>query len=244
MRKQGIVITIDGPSGAGKSTVARLTAARLGYVYVDSGAMYRAVAWAAQERGIALEDVPRLVELAGKLDLGLENAAEGLCAHTGAGLRVSVDGRNITQEIRDPRISQRASLLATLPELRCLLVAQLQRLGAPGGVVMEGRDIGTVVFPDAELKIFLDASPEVRAQRRFQHQQELGISTSLEQTREEVHARDLRDRERAASPLLRAPDAVYIDTTALSAEEAVEIIVQLACLRQKAARVNAPAYCR
>lgn len=225
MREEGIIIAIDGPSGAGKSTVARLTAQRLGYLYVDSGAMYRAVALAAQEEGIAPGDVSRLVELTCKLHIDLEKAPEGL--------RLAVNGRDVTQAIRDPRISQTASLLATLPELRSLLVAQQQRLGATGGVVMEGRDIGSVVFPDAELKIFLDASPEVRAQRRFQHLQELGIPASLEQTREEVQARNHRDRERAASPLLRAPDAVYIDTTALAADEVAEIIVRLARMRQK-----------
>lgn len=225
MREKGIVIAIDGPSGAGKSTVARLTAGRLGYLYVDSGAMYRAVALSAQEQGIASGDVSRLVELTGKLHINLEKIPEGV--------RVSVDGRDVTQAIRDPRISQSASLLATFPEVRRLLVAQQRRLGASDGVVMEGRDISTVVFPDADLKIFLDASSEVRAQRRCQHQQELGIPTSLEQTREEVRVRDLRDRERAASPLLRARDAVYIDTTALSAEEVAEIIVRLARMRQE-----------
>ncbi|MFQ5925945.1 MAG: (d)CMP kinase, partial [Terriglobia bacterium] len=126
-----------------------------------------------------------------------------------------------------------ASVVAAIPEVRRLLVAQQQQLGAAGGVVMEGRDIGSIVFPKAELKIFLDASPEVRAQRRFQHQQELGISTSLEQTREEVSQRDLRDAERTASPLRRTPDAVYLDTTALSMEEVVEVIVRLARERQE-----------
>lgn len=214
------MIAIDGPSGAGKSCVAQQTAARLGYLYVDSGAMYRAVALRAEEEGIAPADVTRLVELARGLRIELAKASNGV--------RVWANGREVTEEIRAPRISQASSVVATVPEVRRLLVEQQQRLGAAGGVVMEGRDIGTVVFPEAELKVFLDASAEVRARRRFEQQRALGMVTTPEETRQEVLERDLRDRERSASPLRRAPDAVYVDTTALALEEVVEVVVRLA----------------
>lgn len=220
VRANGIVIAIDGPSGTGKSRVARGAADRLGYLYVDSGAMYRVVAWCAQERRIAPNEAKRLVEMVRGLRINLEKSSSGV--------RVSADGRDVTDAIRSPGIDHAASVVATLPAVRQLLVEQQQRLGAEGGVVMEGRDIATVVFPDAELKIFLDASPEVRAQRRFEQQRVQGIETSLEKTMAEVRQRDLRDREREASPLRRAPDAVYLDTTALTAEEVVEVIVRLA----------------
>lgn len=220
MRAKGIAIAIDGPSGAGKSTVAQRAAERLGYLYVDSGAMYRVVALCAEEQGIAPGDVSHLVEMTRALRIDFENIP--------GSVRVSVDGRDVSEPIRAPRISQAASVVATLPEVRRLLVAQQQRIGQAGGVVMEGRDIGTVVFPDAELKLYLDASPQVRGQRRFEQQQALGIPTSLEETRAEVRLRDLRDLGRQASPLRRAPDAVYLDTTALTADEVVEVVVRLA----------------
>lgn len=220
MRAKGIAIAIDGPSGAGKSTVAQRAAERLGYLYVDSGAMYRVVALCAEEQRIAPGDVSHLVEMTRGLRIDFENIP--------GSVRVSVDGRDVSEPIRAPRISQAASVVATLPEVRRLLVAQQQRIGQAGGVVMEGRDIGTVVFPDAELKLYLDASPQVRGQRRFEQQQALGIPTSLEETRAEVRQRDLRDLQRQASPLRRAPDAVYLDTTALTADEVVEVVVRLA----------------
>lgn len=200
--------------------MAQQTAARLGYLYVDSGAMYRAVALRAEEEGIAPADVTRLVELVRGLRIELAKASNGV--------RVWANGREVTEEIRAPRISQASSVVATVPEVRRLLVEQQQRLGAAGGVVMEGRDIGTVVFPEAELKVFLDASAEVRARRRFEQQRALGMVTTPEETRQEVLERDLRDTERSASPLRRAPDAVYVDTTALALEEVVEVVVRLA----------------
>jgi cytidylate kinase len=220
VRAKGIAIAIDGPSGAGKSTVAQRAAERLGYLYVDSGAMYRVVALCAEERRIAPGDVSHLVEMTRDLRIDFENIP--------GSVRVSVDGRDVSEPIRAPRISQAASVVATLPGVRRLLVAQQQRIGQAGSVVMEGRDIGTVVFPDAELKLYLDAAPQVRAERRFEQQQALGIPTSLEETRAEIRQRDLRDLQRQASPLRRAPDAVYLDTTALTADEVVEVVVRLA----------------
>lgn len=222
---EGIVIAIDGPSGSGKSTVAQRVAERLNYLYVDSGAMYRAAALCVQEQGIAPEDTARVIACTARLSINLEK--------TSAGVREWVDGREVTEAIRQPSVSRVASVIATIPAVRELLVVQQQRLGAAGGVVMEGRDIGTVVFPRAELKIFLDASAEERARRRCEQQREQGIESSLEKTRQEIEERDRRDRERSVSPLVQAADAVYLDSSALSAEEVAEVIVRLANHRQQ-----------
>lgn len=228
MGRQGIVIAIDGPSGSGKSTVARGVAERLNYLYVDSGAMYRVVGLVAHEQGIAPEDAERLVACARELCINLEK--------TGSDARVLVDSRDVTEAIRRPEVSRRASQVAVIPAVREILVAQQQRIGAGGGIVMEGRDIGSVVFPRAELKIFLDASAEERARRRCEQQQAQGIASSLEKTRREIEERDHRDRSRAVSPLVQAADAVYLDSTALTADEVVEVIVRLAKKREKEAR--------
>ncbi len=215
-----IVIAIDGPSGSGKSTVARAVADRLGYLYVDSGAMYRAVALRAGEEKIPPDAIGPLAALAGRMEIDLKSDSTGV--------RIFVDGRDVTDAIRTPEISKGASLIAVLPALRERLVAQQQRIGASGGVVMEGRDIGSVVFPKAELKVFLDATPDERARRRHAQHLEQGIESSLEQTRKEVEERDRRDSTRSVSPLVQAHDAVYLDTTALTADDAVDVIVRLA----------------
>jgi len=215
-----IVIAIDGPSGAGKSTVARAVAERLGYLYVDSGAMYRVVGLAALEQGLDPRDAEKVAAAAAPLAINLEVAA--------AGIRVKLDGRDVTDAIRRPPVAQAASVVATIPRVRELLVAQQQRIGTGGGIVMEGRDIGSVVFPRAELKVFLTASVEERARRRCEQQREQGIESSPEKTRREVEERDHRDKTRQVSPLVQAPDAVYLDATALTAAEAVDVIVRLA----------------
>jgi cytidylate kinase len=215
-----IVIAIDGPSGVGKSTAARAVAQRLGYLYVDSGAMYRAVALCVWEEGLNPLNAPAVNALTANLQVYLQP--------TDGGVRVLLDSRDVTDAIRRPEISQAASQVALIPEVRRLLVAQQRRIGGQGGVVMEGRDIGSVVFPSAELKVFLDADFEARVVRRHQQHLEQRIESSLEMTRKEVEERDRRDRERAASPLVQAPDAVYLDTTAMSAEEVVDVIVRLA----------------
>src|SRR6202008_1875400 len=223
---------IDGPAGSGKSTVARRVAAMLGYVYLDSGAMYRAVALKALERIIPLENESQLKNLARETHIELKPPT---AEQEAAGLknRVFLDGREVTQEIRTGDVAQAASRLATIAGVREVLVAEQQRAGAGGGVVMEGRDIGTVVFPNAELKIFLDASPEVRAERRWKEHQEKGDKLTLADVLEEVHERDRRDRERKVSPLVRAADAVLIDNTAMDVEETARLVVMLAREREK-----------
>jgi cytidylate kinase len=218
MRK--LIIAIDGPVGSGKSSVAKQVAGTLGYTYLDSGAMYRAVAWKALRDGVPLDSHERLEELARATRIDL--------APVHGSLRVLVDGEDVTASIRSATLSQAASRVATVPGLRVALVAEQRRAGAAGGVVMEGRDIGTVVFPDAGLKIFLDASAEVRAERRRQQHLADGEAFDLPQMLEEVRARDCRDRERTVSPLLRAQDAVLVDNTAMDIDETARLIVLLA----------------
>jgi cytidylate kinase len=227
-----LTIAIDGPAGSGKSSVARRVAAMLGYLYLDSGAMYRGIAWKALRDGIPLEDDTRLESLARESHIELKPPTP---EQESAGLknRVFLDGREVTYEIRMADVAQAASLLATIAGVREVLVAEQRRAGAGGGVVMEGRDIGTVVFPGAELKIFLDASPEVRAERRWKEHQEKGEAVSREEVLEEVRVRDQRDRERKVSPLVRAEDAVLVDNTAMGIEETARVIVMLAREREK-----------
>jgi cytidylate kinase len=222
-----LTIAIDGPAGSGKSTVARRVAALLGYLYLDSGAMYRAVALKAVERKIALENESTLEALTRETHIELKAPTPEQEA-AGMKNRVFLDGREVTQEIRTPEVTQAASRLATVARVREVLVAEQQRAGQGGGVVMEGRDIGTVVFPRAELKIFLEASPEVRAQRRWKEHQEKGESLTLLEVLKEVRERDKRDRERKVSPLVKAKDAVLVDNTAMGIEETARLIVFLA----------------
>lgn len=219
-----LIIAIDGPVGSGKSTLARRVAQMMGYVYVDTGAMYRALALKAARQKLKLaadaatEDA--LVDLARetRIDLRAQNG----------GQQVFLDGEEVTAAIRTPEISQDASKVALNAGVRHVLVAEQRRAGERGGVVMEGRDIGSVVFPDADLKIFLTASPEVRAQRRWLEHQQKGDAIDLARTLEEIHARDRRDRERATSPLVRAADAVIVDSTAMEPEEVARLVAMLA----------------
>lgn len=215
-----LIIAIDGPVGSGKSTLARRVADMLGYVYIDTGAMYRAVALKALRRGVSLEGTDDLVALARntRIDLRSEDGLQ----------RVSLDGEDVTSAIRSPEVSQAASKVAVVSGVRQVLVAEQRRAGEQGGVVMEGRDIGSVVFPDADLKIFLTASPEVRAERRWREHQQKGDAIDLRRTLEEIHERDRRDRERPTSPLVRAKDSVVVDSTAMDPEEAARLVVMLA----------------
>lgn len=218
MRK--LIIAIDGPVGSGKSTVAQRVAELLGYTYLDSGAMYRALALKALARGVALDSAAELEALACQTRIDLRSASDGL--------RVLLDARDVTAEIRSRAVSQASSKLAVIPGVRRVLVGEQQRAGAAGGVVMEGRDIGTVVFPNADLKIFLDASLEMRAERRWREHQEKGEPVDLARTLDEVRERDRRDRERTTSPLARPPDAVLVDSTAMEVEEVARLIALLA----------------
>jgi len=218
MRK--LIIAIDGPVGSGKSTVARRVAELLGYVYIDTGAMYRALALKAQRNGIALDAEDRLARMAGEMHIDLRSE--------GGAQKIFLDGLDVTSTIRTPEVAQASSKIAMIPGVRRVLVAEQRRAGQLGGVVMEGRDIGTIVFPDADLKIYLTASVEVRAERRWREHQQKGDTVDLARTIEEVRERDRRDVEREHSPLTRAPDAVLLDSTAMDAEESASLIVLLA----------------
>jgi CMP/dCMP kinase len=222
-----LTIAIDGPAGSGKSSVARLVAQMLGYLYLDSGAMYRALALKALHKEISLEEESRLVDLAKKTHIELRPATPEQ-ERAGAKNSVFLDGLEVTLAIRTSDVAQAASRLATIGPVREVLVAEQQRAGAGGRVVMEGRDIGTVVFPDAELKLFLEAAPEVRAERRWKEHQEKGEQLTLAEVLEEVRERDRRDRERKVSPLVRAQDAVLIDNTAMNIEETARLVIMLA----------------
>ena len=229
---QKLTIAIDGPAGSGKSSVARAVAGRLEYIYLDSGAMYRALALKAIGENVALGDHAALEALAQRTHIELKPPTP-VQETAGAKNRVFLDGCEVTQEIRTAEVAQAASLLATIAGVRKVLVAEQQRAGSGGGIVMEGRDIGTIVFPRAELKIFLDASPEVRAERRWKEHLEKGDNFTLAEVLVEVHERDQRDRERKVSPLVRAADAVLVDNTAMDAEETARLIVMLAREREK-----------
>ena len=216
-----LTIAIDGPAGSGKSSVARRVAAMLGYLYLDSGAMYRALALKALQRQVKLEDESRLAALATETHIELRApSAEQEAA--GAKNCVFLDGADVTQAIRAGEVAQAASRLATIAKVREILVAEQQLAGAGGGVVMEGRDIGTVVFPDADVKIYLDANPEIRAGRRA-----LESGAQVTEIAREMMERDHRDRTRSEAPLTQAPDAEYIDSTELTPEEVEEAILKV-----------------
>ena len=230
MRK--LTIAIDGPAGSGKSSVAQRVAQILGYLYLDSGAMYRALALKAlQDNGLALSSEKQLTELAASTSIELKPTPPDLVSE-GVKNQVILDGIDVTQAIRTPEVAQAASQVAVVAKVREVLVAEQQRAGAGGGVVMEGRDIGTVVFPNAELKIFLEAAPETRAERRWKEHKEKGDHLTFAQVLDEVHERDKRDRERKVSPLVRAKDAVLVDNTAMGIEETARLIVMLARERE------------
>jgi len=216
-----LIIAIDGPAGAGKSTIASRLARKLGYVNLESGAMYRALALKAIERDTSFDDEAALVKLAQRLRIHLEP--------TIGGNRTLLDGRDISSRIRERDVTEAASRVSVHPAVREWMVARQQEMGAGGGVVMEGRDIGTKVFPRADLKIFLDADPVVREQRRMAQQHikgEVAVSVAAE-----LRERDRRDRTRAASPLVAAADAVMIDSTSLSEDEVLARVEGLVALK-------------
>jgi len=217
---KNLIIAIDGPVGSGKSTLARRVAEMMGYVYIDTGAMYRALALKAVRREVGFDHDGELETLARGTRIDLK-ALDGT-------QQVFLDGEDVTTAIRTPEVSQAASKIAVVSGVRHVLVAEQRRAGQQGGVVMEGRDIGSVVFPDADLKIFLTASPEVRADRRYHEHQQKGDAIDRARTLDEIHERDQRDRERTTSPLVRSPDAVVVDSTAMEAEEVARLVVMLA----------------
>jgi cytidylate kinase len=227
-----LTIAIDGPAGSGKSSLAKRVAQTLGYLYLDSGAMYRALALKALREKVAPDNISGLEELARGTHIVLRSPTPEQEA-AGSKNCVFLDGEDVTLAIRTAEVAQAASRLATIAGVREILVAEQQRAGAGGGVVMEGRDIGTVVFPRAELKIFLEASPEVRAERRWKEHQEKGEVMTLERVLQEVRERDRRDRERKVSPLVRASDAALVDNTAMDVEETARLVVMLARQREK-----------
>ena len=211
-----IVVAIDGPAGAGKSTVARAVAQRLGYLYIDTGAMYRAVAYAALRSSIGLDDPNKLTVLAHNVEITLQRDGG-----------VLLNGEDVTLEIRMPDVATAASRVSTVAGVRDALVAQQRRLAENQSVVMEGRDIGSVVFPDAQVKVYLDAEPEVRAARRVLDLEAKGVAAAPQQLAQEMRERDARDRSRLAAPLLQAPDAELIDSSSLSQQQVEERILAL-----------------
>lgn len=218
---KNLTIAIDGPSGAGKSTVARALATRLGYTYIDTGAMYRAVALLGINGEIPLTDEARTVALTETIDLRF---APG----DGGSQRVIVNGSDVTEALRTAEVTRLSSPASAISGVRRVLVGLQQRMGAGGGVVMEGRDIGTVVFPDADLKVFLTASEDERALRRWRERQSKGDNVTVEQILALQRERDLRDSSRADSPLHTAPDAVTVDSDRMSFQAVVEYILTLA----------------
>ena len=222
MSRRGLVIAIDGPSGAGKSTAGRALARRLGYTFVDTGAMYRALALKALRAGVALDSAETVAEVAASTHIEL---AQG-------GRRVVLDREDVTEAIRSEEVSAAASRVSVHARVRRDMVARQQQLGGRGGVILDGRDIGTVVFPDADIKFYLDAEPGLRAQRRHQELQAAGKPTDLAAVGQEIRERDRLDVSRAESPLTCAPDAERLDTTHMSPEEVVESMLGLVEARQ------------
>ena len=217
--KKGLTITIDGPSGAGKSTVAKALAKRLGFIYIDTGAMYRVVAFEMRKRRMRFEDEDTLFQWASSLQINfLDRKGE---------THVLCNGKDLTQEIRSPEISLLASEFSKRRGVREALVKMQREMGEGGGVVLEGRDTGTVVFPSADVKFYLDAQPEERARRRYEELVGKGVNVNFEETLEEVIQRDHNDMNRSLSPLRRAEDAIVIDSTSRSAEEVVEAMARL-----------------
>jgi CMP/dCMP kinase len=215
-KQRRIVVAIDGPAGSGKSTLAKRVASRLQFIYIDTGAMYRAVALWAVRQGVAFDDHHRMEQLATAAEIELE-----------PGGRVRLNREDVSDAIRAPEVSNGASKIAVISGVRRAMVAKQRELGQRMSVVMEGRDIGTVVFPDADVKIYLDAAVEERVRRRLHDLREKGDPITVEELTAQIRERDLRDSTRADAPLSQAPDAIYLDSTGLSIEQVEEAILKL-----------------
>lgn len=212
--KQGLIIAIDGPAGVGKSTVARLLALRLGYLYLDTGALYRAVAWRVQDAGVHSDDHAAIAALLPTTTLRMACGPEQV--------HVFINGRDITGELRTPAVSALASIVSAIPAVREWLLPVQRQIGAAGCVVAEGRDVGTKVFPQADVKFFLEADPDIRATRRHRELVAAGHAVHLDQTKRDLTGRDNRDRTRTVAPLTPASDAERIDTSNIPAETVVD----------------------
>jgi cytidylate kinase len=213
--QRDIVVTIDGPAGAGKSTVAAEVARRLGFTLIDTGALYRGLAWAVQEAGVPLENGPALAAVLDRTSVRLD------------GPRVLVNGRDVSAEIRTPAISRLTSRLTTLGAVRDKMTPIQRSLAAPGAAVLEGRDTGSVVWPEAEVKFYLDADLDTRARRRHDELAARGVDTALETVRDDIARRDRQDMERALAPLVKPEGAVVVDTTGLGIAEVVDTLLRV-----------------
>ena len=208
-----LIIAIDGPSGAGKGTIARAIARELGYRHIDSGAMYRAVGWKAIQNGVPLDNEAAVAALAEQSRIDVSSTA------------ITIDDVDVSRAIRTPEIDRAAAAVARLPRVRGVLVDRQRQLGVGGGIVMEGRDIGTVVFPDADVKVYLDASPEERARRRSVDPAHTGVPAAVSEVATLLTQRDEQDRTRTVSPLFAAKDAVHVDTTGKDVDEVVDAVM-------------------
>ncbi|MBK3496708.1 (d)CMP kinase [Viridibacillus sp. YIM B01967] len=217
--KKNIQIAIDGPAGAGKSTIAKIAAEALGYTYIDTGAMYRALTLKALKVNINLEDAESVTNLLGITEITLQPSDKGQL--------VFLDGQDVSQEIRSNEVTSNVSKVASHAAMREIMVQHQQEMAKLGGVVMDGRDIGTAVLIDAELKLYMSATVEERARRRFEDNKQRGIETTILQLQDEIALRDKLDSEREASPLVQAEDAIFLDTTELSIQQAADAILKL-----------------
>lgn len=218
MARKRLTIAIDGPAGSGKSTTARIVAQKLGYLYLDTGAMYRALTLKVLQSGIDLNEEQTIAQLAERTRIELENV--------NGEIKVLLDGKDVSQEIRTPKVTEKVSAISAIPAVRKIMVRKQQNLGRKGGIVAEGRDIGTVVFPQADLKVYLVASLEERARRRQEELRRQGIEIDREKLLADLQKRDTQDASRACAPLKKANDAIELDTTHLSIDEQVNIVLE------------------